>query len=116
VAAAGDGERPRTRDSRGLVRLAVAVALAAAFLAVFWRLLTTWDDITGAAYGCNSDHHSSNFWVPGALALLAGAGLYTLITPPHRWKYLVWSIVFAVALGASIYVYAASFQLGACLS
>jgi hypothetical protein len=116
VAATGDNERSETRESWDLVRIGVAVGLGAAFLAVFWRLLTTWDDITGAAYGCNSDHHSSNMWVPGALALLAGAGLYTLITPPHRWKYLIWSILFTVALGGSIYAYAALPQLGACLS
>jgi hypothetical protein len=115
VAATGSDDRPRAGDRWGLVRVGAAVAWGAAFLAVFWRLLNSWDNITGASYGCSSQSHPSSLWVPGTLALLAGAGLYALFTPPHRLRYAVWSGLFAVALGVCIYGYALLSQLGPCV-
>ena len=83
---------------------------------LLWQLLRSWDDITGANLGCTGKSRGANWWVPGALGLFAGAGLYALITPPYRRLYVVLSVLTTLGIGGGIYLYSFAVRLGQCLS
>jgi hypothetical protein len=107
---------PRARVSWNVGHAGVAVVLWGVALVLFWRLLRSWDDITGANLGCTDKSRGANWWVPGALGLFAGAGLYALITPPYRRLYVVLSVLTTLGIGGGIYLYSFAVRLGQCLS
>jgi hypothetical protein len=107
---------PRARESWNVSHVGVAVVLWAVALALFWRLLRSWDDITGANLGCTDKSSGPNWWVPGALGVFVGAGLYALITPPYRRLYVVLSVLTTLGIGGGLYLYSFAVRLGQCLS
>ena len=105
----------QAREPWNLGHIGLAVALWAAFLVVFWRLLGSWDDITGATRNCTGPSGSANWWVPGVLGLLAGAGTYAFITPPYKPRYIMWSVLLTLILGGGIYLCAAAIGIDRCM-
>ena len=85
-------------------------------LVLLWQLLRSWDDITGANLGCTGKSRGASWWVPGALGLFAGAGLYAVITPPYRRLYAILSVLTTMGIGGGIYLYSFAARLGQCLS
>jgi hypothetical protein len=107
---------PRAREPWNVGHVGVAVALWVVALVLFWRLLRSWDEITGVHLFCTDRSSGANQWVPGALGLFAGAGLYALITPPYRKRYVVWSVLMTLGIGGGIYFYSFAVWFGQCLS
>ena len=78
------------------------------------RLLTSWNELDGAHRLCSASHGPS-WWVPWVLGLLAGTGLYVVITPPHTRRTFVCSVILAVTVGGGVYLLAAAVWFGQCI-